>query len=98
MRWQGLAPVRHALQLGAQGVRDKTARACAAHDEAIAVQLHIGVLHRIACHAQRLRQRAAGGQLDAGAQRAFQHQSAQRPLNALVQVQRRQLGLVQAHF
>ncbi|MNH05052.1 hypothetical protein D3C79_643650 [compost metagenome] len=92
------APLRAAAQFGAKAVRDIAARALATQDVAIALQLHVGVLDGVAGDPQRLGQGAAGGQLDAAGQGAFKDQCAQGTLDALVQVQRRELGVVDAHL
>ncbi|MNM27846.1 hypothetical protein D3C81_383450 [compost metagenome] len=73
-------------------------RTLAAQDVAIALQLHVGVLDGVAGDPQRLGQGSAGGQLDAAGQGAFKDQCAQGTLDALVQVQRRELGVVDAHL
>ncbi len=92
------APVGAAAQLRAHGLGHIAARAFPAHDEAVAMQLHVGIFHRVARHSQGLGQRARCRQLHAGVQRAVQDQGAQGALDALVKVQGLKVYVGQTHL
>ncbi|MCY1524197.1 hypothetical protein D9M68_591220 [compost metagenome] len=97
-RLRSCAPPRRPAQLDSHRVGHVAARALAADDVAIAMQLHIGVFDGIAGNAQRLCQHAGRGQLRTRLQRGVENQRAQRPLDALVQVQTQEIRVVQAHL
>ncbi|MNP04140.1 hypothetical protein D3C76_960470 [compost metagenome] len=92
------APARSPAQLGANRLGYITARALAPHDEAIPVQLHIGVLHRVTGNAQRLGQDPGCRQLQASVQGAIEDQCAQGALNPLMQIQHLKFGIVESHL
>ena len=89
---------RLAQQARAYRRRDETARSRLPLDITVQAQLRVRHFHRIARHAQRLRQRARGRQAQAGRQHAIEYQLAQRALHAHAQVERRQFGSGEADF
>jgi len=62
------------------------------------VQLHVGIFDGIAGQPQGAGQGAGRRQFCAGSERAVQNQAAQGALDAQVQVERLEFGLVQADF
>ena len=86
------------VQWAAYALAHITARAFAANNKTVTLQLHIGVLHRVTGHPERSGQHSRGGEFQARVQSTVEDQGAQGALNSLVQIKGLKLDIVEPDF